>query len=104
MKIAITVRENSEDGQIDSRFGRCNYFAIYNTVSKQIEFVKNEATNTTACASPLAIKILVKHDVTKVISTEFGPKAQTALLEKKIEMIVLHNDRLTLKKIIKIIK
>jgi predicted Fe-Mo cluster-binding NifX family protein len=34
MKIAIVSEKESLDARIDSRFGRCAYFAIYDTDSK----------------------------------------------------------------------
>ncbi|MBI9032847.1 MAG: hypothetical protein JEZ03_00110 [Bacteroidales bacterium] len=104
MKIAISIKEDSEKARIDSRFGRCQFFAIFDTVSKEIEFIKNTATNTTACDSPIAIKTLMDRNVSKVISTEFGPKAQLALEEHNIEMVVLQDDNITLQEILKKIR
>lgn len=43
MKIAIVSEKESLDARIDSRFGRCAYFAIYDTDSKTTEFFSNPA-------------------------------------------------------------
>lgn len=45
MKVAITATGNSLDAKLDSRFGRCSYFAIYDTEKKAVEnFVLNPKT------------------------------------------------------------
>ena len=41
MEIAVTSQTNSEESSLDPRFGRCAYFAVYDTVSERIEFLKN---------------------------------------------------------------
>lgn len=41
MKIAITSSGNSMDASIDNRFGRCSYFAFYDTETLDIEFIPN---------------------------------------------------------------
>ena len=38
MKIAIVSEKESLDARMDSRFGRCSYFAIYDTDSKVADF------------------------------------------------------------------
>lgn len=43
MKLAITSAGTTLDSQVDPRFGRCPYFIIYDTETKQFEAVQNEA-------------------------------------------------------------
>jgi len=41
MIIAITSTDNNLEGTIDSRFGRCSFFAFYDTESSTTEFMVN---------------------------------------------------------------
>lgn len=43
MKIAIVSEEKGLDARMDSRFGRCAYFAIYDGESNTTEFFPNPA-------------------------------------------------------------
>jgi predicted Fe-Mo cluster-binding NifX family protein len=36
MKVAITSTGNSPESTLDSRFGRCSYFVIYDTMKRAI--------------------------------------------------------------------
>jgi predicted Fe-Mo cluster-binding NifX family protein len=41
MIVAITSTGNLPDSKIDQRFGRCEYFVIYNTETKGMEIIPN---------------------------------------------------------------
>ena len=41
MKIAITSSGNTLKSNLDKRFGRCSFFAIYDTETKDVEFISN---------------------------------------------------------------
>ena len=55
MKVAITSRSNSMDSLLDPRFGRCAYFAIHDTETKETEFVKNPNMDVNEGAGPSAL-------------------------------------------------
>ena len=55
MKIAITSTGETLNATIDSRFGRCAYFAIYNTETKSTEFILNPGKEAQEGAGPTAV-------------------------------------------------
>ncbi|MGI6369550.1 MAG: dinitrogenase iron-molybdenum cofactor biosynthesis protein [Ignavibacteria bacterium] len=87
MKIAIVSEKNSLDARIDSRFGRCAYFAIYDTDSKTTEFFPNPAKDAPEGAGPEAVKFIASKEAKKVVAPEFGKKAEDMLNKLQIEMV-----------------
>lgn len=87
MKIAITAESNQVDSKIDARFGRCAYFAIYNTETKETEFLVNPAKEASGGAGPEAVQFIAKQGVKKIIAGEFGTKINSLLQSLSIEMI-----------------
>lgn len=87
MKIAITSEGNTLNAQIDSRFGRCNYFAFYDTDTKQTEFILNPGKEASGGAGPAAVQFVAKQGVKKIIAGEFGGKTVPLFQSLGIEMI-----------------
>lgn len=85
MKIAITAKEESVEGKLDPRFGRCAYFMIYDTDNKNQEFFYNKGQEGAHGAGTSAAQWVVDQGVQKVISGEFGPKAQEILHKFSVE-------------------
>ena len=93
MKIAVTSRENKKDSLIDSRFGRCAYFAIYDTDSKEFTFLDNPAKDSESGAGPAAVAFIAKQGVKKIVSGEFGMKIKGILEDLKIEMVSVKDEK-----------
>lgn len=89
MKIAITSENKSLDSLIDSRFGRCAYFAIYDTETKETEFFENSAKDSAEGAGPAAVKFIASKGAKKVVAPKFGGKAEALLNELGIEVLTL---------------
>lgn len=87
MKIAITSEGNTLKSHIDSRFGRCNYFAFYDTETKQTEFVANPGKEASGGAGPAAVQIIAQQGAKKVIASEFGGKTLPLFQGLGIEMM-----------------
>ena len=86
MKIAITSQGNSLSANIDPRFGRCSFFAIYDTVSGATDFIANPAKESSEGAGPAAVQFVAAQGVTKIIAGEFGGKVRPLLESLNIEM------------------
>jgi predicted Fe-Mo cluster-binding NifX family protein len=99
MKVAITSNGDSFDSLIDSRFGRCHYFVVYDTESKSSEFIPNPNINAAEGAGPASVQLLAEKKVEKIISGEFGVKIKSLLDSLKIQMIVI-KESLTIREII----
>ena len=73
MKIAFTAKGKDWNSMIDPRFGRTDYFVIYDEDSKKIEAVENtDIVNQQHGAGPLTAKKLIELDP-DVLITGNGP-------------------------------
>ena len=99
MKVAITSRGSSLDSLIDPRFGRCAYFAIHDTETKETEFVVNPNKDANEGAGPSAVKFILSHKAEKAVAGEFGFKIKSLMTEVNIQMIVVQKEK-TVKEIV----
>ena len=91
MKIAITSTGDTLNATIDSRFGRCAYFAIYNTETKSTEFILNPGKEAQEGAGPAAVQFVAAQKISNIVSVEFGTKIKPLLESLNIEMITPEN-------------
>jgi predicted Fe-Mo cluster-binding NifX family protein len=103
MKVAITSTGNNYEATLDQRFGRCSYFVIYDTETKEIEFIPNPNIEMTEGAGPASVQLVASRNVTKIISGEFGIKIESLLDSLKIQMIVLKKPEKRIKDIIEML-
>lgn len=88
MKIAITSSGNTLESKIDSRFGRCSYFVIFDTISFSTEFMPNPNKEYIEGAGLASVRMLASKGVDKVISGEFGSKVKSIFDQHKIQLII----------------
>ena len=100
MKIAITSTGNSPESTVDSRFGRCAYFVIYDTSTYSTEFIPNPNKESVQGAGPASVQLIAEKGVKKVVSCEFGAKVKAIFDSLQIQLVILDN---TTKKISEII-
>ncbi len=101
MKVAITSTGNSTDSRLDSRFGRCSYFVIFDTVTRGMEILPNpykEAEEGAGGATRL--NYLHRKGAGKIVSGEFGIKIKPLLDSLKIQLIILKNEEKSVQDII----
>ena len=89
MKVAITSSGNTVDALLDQRFGRCAYFAFFDTESKSLEFVENTTKDAEEGAGPAAVAAVAGRHVGKIISGEFGFKIKGMLNDLHIQMVMI---------------
>jgi predicted Fe-Mo cluster-binding NifX family protein len=104
MKIAITSTGDTLDSTIDSRFGRCAFFAIYDTETKSTDFFLNPSKEAQEGAGPAAVQSVAAYKVRKIISGEFGMKIKSLLDSLNIEMITNKDSASKIADIIEIYK
>ncbi|MFA8299310.1 MAG: NifB/NifX family molybdenum-iron cluster-binding protein [Hyphomicrobiales bacterium] len=100
MKILITSTGNSVDSVFDLRFGRAEWYCIYDVENASTEFFNNESKNQQEGAGIKAAEQAAVFSVEKVISGDFGPKAKDLLNKFSIQMVVLQEQGITIKEII----
>ncbi|HPW78479.1 MAG: Dinitrogenase iron-molybdenum cofactor [Bacteroidetes bacterium ADurb.Bin037] len=103
MKIAITSTGNSPESKLDSRFGRCSYFVIYDTVTRSTEFIPNPNREAIEGAGPASVQIVASKGVEKVVSGEFGAKVKAIFDSLKIQLIVLKDTEIKISRVIEMI-
>ena len=89
MKIAITATEETLDAEMDPRFGRAKFFAIYETDDGSVEFVDNEQSlNSPSGAGIQAGSNVVKSGAKVLITGNCGPKAFQVLNGADIKIVI----------------
>ena len=78
MKIAISSTGKDLESEIDSRFGRCDYFLIVEIKDKEIKdfkAIENTAKAQMGGAGITAGEIVANQKVDAIITTNLGPRA-----------------------------
>lgn len=88
MKIGITAVKKDLSAKIDEKFGRAQYFAIYDTTTKQADFIENKHINDKGGVGSKIVELMANNNVEVVIANEFGPKAKDLLEQLKIKMVI----------------
>ena len=103
MRVAITSSGNTVDALLDQRFGRCAYFAFYDTESKSVEFVQNTNKDAAEGAGPASVAMVANQKVSKIISGEFGFKIKGMLNDLNIQMVMIKEQK-TIQNIINLLE
>lgn len=97
MKIAITTQGNNLEDMLDPRFGRAQYFMIYDTEKKEVlEVIDNTAgVNAAGGAGTTAAQLVANKDAVAVISGNYGPNASLGLNGFEIKMYTSPVDKIS---------
>ncbi len=86
MKIAISSSGNDKEAKVDSRFGRCPYFAVVDTETDTFEFEANQHKDGAHGVGPQVVQMLSDMNVEAVITGNVGPNAHRTLEAANIEI------------------
>lgn len=103
MKVAITSTGNNLDSLLDSRFGRCSYFVIYDTINHSTEFIPNPNNENIEGAGTASVQIIASRGAGKVVSGEFGTKVKSLFDSLKIQLVVLKDTEKKISQIIELL-
>jgi len=87
MKICITSQGDSFDSMVDPRFGRCQYFIITDTDSKEFEAVRNPNIDSMGGAGIQSGQLISERKVKVVLTGNVGPNAHQTLKAAGVEVI-----------------
>jgi predicted Fe-Mo cluster-binding NifX family protein len=93
MKVAITSTGNNLEAKLDNRFGRCPFFAVYDTESRSVEFIPNPNIENIEGAGPASFQLIASQGVGKVVSGEFGAKVKSLFDSLKIQLVVFDDPK-----------
>ena len=79
MKICITSHGNNLESEIDSRFGRADYFIIYDTETKTFESIQNKNIAESSGVGVKTGQLIADNNVKMVYTGHVGPKAADVL-------------------------
>ena len=91
MKIAISAEGKNLDRILDSRFGRCEYFQIYNQEGSQLKVVENKGITAEGGAGIAAAQQIIDEEVDVVITGSLGPNAYNIIDKAKIKAFTCDN-------------
>ena len=103
MKIAITSTGNNPEAKLDSRFGRCSYFAVFDTESLSTEFIPNPNKENVEGAGPASVQLVASRGVKKVVSGEFGAKVKSIFDSLQIQLVVLNETEKKISEVIELL-
>jgi len=79
MKIAITSQGKDLNSEIDPRFGRCEYFIIYDTENDEFEAVDNTNAAMRGGVGPQSAQTISEKGAKAVLTGNVGPNAYQTL-------------------------
>ena len=86
MKIAIPVDDKNLESNVCVSFGRAPYFLVYNTETRENNFIKNSATASTGGAGIKAAQIIVDSNVNALLTPRCGENAANVLKAADIKI------------------
>ncbi|SMO34842.1 Predicted Fe-Mo cluster-binding protein, NifX family [Saccharicrinis carchari] len=104
MKTVITSSGDSLSSLFDMRFGRAEYFCIYDSKTGESKFLKNENKDNSSGAGVKVAERMIELGITQVVSGDFGPKAKNLLDKFNIQMVILQNAGLSIDDIVQKMK
>ena len=88
MRIVVTAREPSEDAEVDPRFGRAAWFAVFDTDTDTFEFKDNNQNVAAAHGAGIqAGSAVADLGAAVVLTGDCGPKAARTLEAAEIEIV-----------------
>lgn len=92
MKILMPVSEGSFEGKIYQSFGRAPYFLIYDTKTKENNFIENHAANSQGGAGIKAAQTVVDQGVEALIVPQCGQNAANVIRAANIKMYKMNSN------------
>lgn len=87
MKICITAQGSDLESEVDPRFGRCQYFVIYDTDNLKSEFVPNQNKDGMGGVGVQSGQLMADKGVKVLLTGNVGPNAYTTLQAGNVEII-----------------
>lgn len=81
MKIAVSATGRKKENFLDSRFGRCEFFQIFDTETGEFKTISNNGVSSSQGAGIAAASQVIEEEVEAVITGNLGPNA-FLLIEK----------------------
>jgi len=91
MKIVITATGDQIDQPFNPRFGRCDYFILVDSETREWKALRNPAAPASGGAGPKAVQFITEMGAKAAISGRYGPNAVGALKAAGIKAFLAEN-------------
>ena len=96
---AISSSGKSEKSFLDLRFGKCDNVVIYHARTGKYNILENPYKNTDHSGVQL-VQLLKKEGVNTIITGEVGPMVSSILEKEKLQLILLHEEKIKIEEVI----
>ena len=96
---AISSTGKTEKSYLDLRFGKCENIAIYNSGNGELDFIENPFKDTDYSGVKL-VEFLHEKGISIVITGEIGPKVNSLLKKKTLQLVLLHEEKIKIEEIV----
>lgn len=96
---AISSVGKTEKSLLDLRFGKCENVVLFNADNKQVKILENPFKEEGDSGTKL-VKHLQKEGVTAIITGEVGPKVSKLLDQEKLQLVLLHEEKIKIEEIL----
>lgn len=80
MKIAISATGQHKESLLDRRFGRCDYFQIFNTETGDYKVISNNGVSSGGGAGIAAASQVIEENESAIITGNLGPNAYELIM------------------------
>lgn len=95
---AISSAGKTEKSFMDLRFEKCENIVIFNVTTNQYSIIENPFKDDENIGIQLVV-FLKGQGITGIITGEVGPKVSALLDSEKLQLILLHEDRIKIDEI-----
>jgi predicted Fe-Mo cluster-binding NifX family protein len=88
MIIAIAANENKLSAIVDPHFGRCNWYCLFDTETRENSFIENPARNHQEKAGCDAANLLLGNNISMAIAGRFGSKVVDVFRKNNVQMVI----------------
>ena len=96
---AISSAGKTEKSFLDLRFGKCENIVFYNADNDTYSIVENPYKNSEHSGVKL-VKFLQNENVSTIVTGEVGPTVSKLLEKEKLQLVLLHEERIKIEDII----
>jgi len=96
---AISSTGKTEKSFLDLRFGKCENIVLYNKTDDTFSIIDNPYQNTDHSGVKL-VNFLLNEGVSSIITGEVGPSVSNLLEKEKLQLVLLHEERIKIEEVI----
>ncbi len=90
---AITSSGKTEKSFLDLRFGKCEFLVLFDVEKNQYSIEENPFIGESHSGIKL-VDFLKNHGVTTIVTGEVGPMVSERLEKEKLQLVLLHEERI----------